>query len=127
MELQDFYAQVPLHDGTVEIAADRAVHTVLVAMACHLTPREAKELAAVLPRELRAVVVEGCKEEPHEFDRDAFIEEVASRLDLDDDEAEHAALAVLGAIRDGIHPRYTAEQVIEALPSDLAHLIHESP
>ncbi len=55
--------------------------------------------------------------------RDELIEDLASRLDLDDDDAEAGAQAVLAVIREALEPMVEIEQVLELLPPDLAQLM----
>ena len=123
MELREFYRHVTERcpDGGMP-QPKRAVHAVLMALAERLRPEQVEELSSSLPSQLRHQLdlVDG----DGTFDQDEFIEDVASRLDLDDDDAETVALAVLATMRDAMEPVPTLEQVIETLPTDLAHLMH---
>jgi uncharacterized protein (DUF2267 family) len=125
MDLTDFYERVTERDCCDDVQTADAVHAVLAALALRLEPGEAAGLRRALPKELKPQLAH--VEHVLDFDQDAFIEDVAARLDIDDDDAEHVALAVLGAVRDCIRPQRSREQVIESLPSDLAHLMHEIP
>jgi uncharacterized protein (DUF2267 family) len=99
----------------------RATHEVLTAIAERLSPDEAAELGAELPDELADVLAHAHGE--GELTRDQLIEDIASRLDLDDDDAEHVAQAVLSVIREALEPLVEIEQVLESLPPDLAGLM----
>ncbi|HEY2743988.1 MAG TPA: DUF2267 domain-containing protein, partial [Polyangia bacterium] len=58
-----------------------------------------------------------------ELSRDELIEDIAARLDLDDDDAEMVAQTVLGVVREALEPLVAIDQVLEALPPDLAGLM----
>ena len=45
------------------------------------------------------------------------------RSDLDDDDAETAAIVVLSVVREAIEPTVAIDQVLETLPPDLAQLM----
>jgi uncharacterized protein (DUF2267 family) len=97
------------------------VHEVLTAIALRLKPDEAAELGAELPDELGDILA--AADGDGELTREALIEDIASRLDVDDDDAEIAAIAVLGVIREALEPLVAIEQVLESLPPDLAQLM----
>lgn len=123
MDLDDFHKQIDRRlAGSIDIEPADAAHAVLTALARRLTAEEATELASELPEELGDVLAEASGE--LEFARDEFIEDVASRLDLDDVDAEQVAIVTLGVVRSAIEQRATVEQVIESLPTDLAQLMH---
>ena len=125
MTLEEFYADVVRRGGdSLPMSTEKVVHAVLVALATHIPSSTGNALAELVPQRLQALLARAHAES--EFTSDDFIEDVAERLDIDDDDAERVATAVLTAIRDSIHPRFTVEQVIESLPSDLAHLMHET-
>jgi uncharacterized protein (DUF2267 family) len=94
---------------------------VLSTLAEHLTPEEAAELGAELPEVLGNVLLRASGE--GRFDRDEFIEELASRLDTDDSTAEAGAVAVLGTLRDHLESRVDIDQVLATLPPELAQLM----
>jgi uncharacterized protein (DUF2267 family) len=108
----------------VEVDAGEAAHAVVAALVSRLTRDQAEELRAALPSPLGRALSGARGEQP--FDRDALIEEVAARLDLDDLDGERVAHAVLAAIRSALEPGTEREQVLEALPSDLAQLMQFS-
>lgn len=123
MELEEFYESVErcLGEG-VDVDADEAARAVLAALATRLDHDDAVELGAQLPDALGDVLATAAGGQ--RFDRDELIEDVAARLDLDDVDAERVALAVLGAVRAALETQVAVEQVIEALPAELAKLIH---
>jgi uncharacterized protein (DUF2267 family) len=106
---------------TLEASGRRATHEVLAAIAERLSPDEAAELGAELPDELGDVLAHANGD--GDLTRDQLIEDIASRLDLDDDDAEHVAQAVLSVIREALEPLVEIDQVLESLPPDLAGLM----
>jgi len=123
MDLDEFHDEIEMRlpEG-VDVEPDDAARAVLSALAHRLTADEAAELAEQLPDGLGEPLASATGERP--FERDGFIEDVASRLDVDDVDGERVALAVLGAIRSALEPGVGSEQVMESLPSDLALLMH---
>jgi uncharacterized protein (DUF2267 family) len=105
----------------IEIDGETLTHEVLAAIAERLKPAEAAELGAELPDELGDILTRARGD--GKLTRDELIEDIAARLDLDDDDAELCAQAVLGAIREVLVPVVEIEQVLEALPADLASLM----
>jgi len=122
MDAADLYARIEARlPETVEADGETLTHHVLAALAERLRPDEAAELGAELPDELGDILA-GAHGEGR-LSREELIEEIASRLDVDDDDAETAAMAVLGVIREAIEPMVSIEQVLESLPPDLAQLM----
>jgi uncharacterized protein (DUF2267 family) len=123
METKEFYQRVEtrLPDG-FEQDPEALTHAVLAALADRLTPDEAAELGAELPIELGDLLAEASGDGA--LARDEFIEDIASRLDLDDDDAEAGASAVLVSLREVLEPVVAIEQVLETLPPDLAQMMH---
>jgi uncharacterized protein (DUF2267 family) len=120
MELARLYARVgeKLDD---EIEPTTLVHAVLVELAERLTPEEAAELGAELPDELGDVLAKASGDGT--LVREEFIEALAARLDLDDDQAEIGAHAVLSTLREFLEPVLSMDQVLETLPPDLAQMM----
>ena len=109
---------------TLEASGRRATHEVLAAIAERLSPDEAAELGAELPDELGDILAAASGD--GRLDRDDLLEDVASRLDIDDDDAEAGTIAVLLAIREYLEPVVEIEQVLEQLPPDLQQLMTAS-
>jgi uncharacterized protein (DUF2267 family) len=109
-----------LPDG-LDVDGRRVTHEVMAAIAERLSPEEAAELGAELPDELGDVLAHANGD--GELTRDQLIEDIASRLDLDDDDAEHVAQAVLSVVREALEPLVAIDQVLESLPPDLAGLM----
>ena len=105
-----------------EIDPAALTHAVLVALAERLSADAAAELGAELPDELGDLLLHAGGES--KLTRDDFIENLAARLDLDDDDAEIGASAVLVSLRELLEPVLSMEQVLETLPPDLAQLMH---
>ncbi len=122
MTADDLYRRVEarLPDG-IEIDGKTFTHELLRALAERLTPDEAAELGAELADELGDVLAGAHGD--GDLQRDEFIEDIAARLDLDDDDAEVGTQTVLGAIRQALEPVVSIDQVLESLPSDLAALM----
>jgi len=122
MTATDLYRRVEARTpATIEVEGETQVHEVLAALAERLKPDEAAELAPELPEELGDLLAHAQGE--RELSRDELIEDIAARLDLDDDDAETVAQTVLGVIREAIEPMVSIEQVLESLPPDLAGLM----
>lgn len=122
MNASDLYARVAARlPDTLDVDARTITHEVLAALAERLRPDEAAELGAELPDELGDILA--AADGDGELGRDEFIEDLAARLDLDDDDAEAAASAVLVTIREYLEPVLAMDQVLESLPPDLAQLM----
>jgi uncharacterized protein (DUF2267 family) len=122
MTAADLYRRVEARlPDAIEVDGKTITHEVLLALAERLKPDEAVELGAELPDELGDVLAEAHGDGT--LTRDELIEDIAARLDLDDDDAELGAQAVLGAIREALEPVVEIEQVLESLPADLASLM----
>jgi uncharacterized protein (DUF2267 family) len=124
MDAAELYDRVAarLPNEGIDVSAATLTIAVLQSLAAHLTPDEAAELGAELPDELGDILAEASGE--GRLEREEFIEDLAARLDLDDDAAELGATAVLGGLREFLEPRVAIEEVLEALPPDLAQLMH---
>jgi uncharacterized protein (DUF2267 family) len=122
MHADDLYecvaARLPVE---FEVAPKTLVHSVLVALAERLSPEAAAELVSELPADLGNVLAGAAGD--GRLERDDFIESLASRLDLDDEDAETGAQAVLLSLRELLEPVVSIEQVLETLPPDLAQLM----
>jgi uncharacterized protein (DUF2267 family) len=121
-ELYDRVARRLPADGAIEADPEELVHAVLASLADRLSPNEAAELGAELPDEWGDVLAGASGDGT--LTHDEFIEDVAARLDLDDDDAESVAKAVLQTVREAIEPMVSIEQVLETLPTDLAQMMH---
>jgi uncharacterized protein (DUF2267 family) len=123
MDVTELYERVAARlPDDFSVAPESLTHAVLTSLAERLTPDEAAELGAELPDELGDVLAGAAG--TGELARDEFIEDLAARLDLDDDEAEIGASAVLVSLREYLEPVVAIEQVMETLPPDLAQLMH---
>jgi len=123
MQVEELYERVRarLPDEDFSASAEELVHVVLTALAERLSPDEAVELGAELPDELGDLLARASG--TGELSRDEFIESLAARLDLDDDDAETGALAVLVSLREFLEPVVSIDQVLETLPRDLAQMM----
>jgi uncharacterized protein (DUF2267 family) len=122
MNAAELYAHIEARlSDTVEIDGKTLAHHVLSALAERLTPEEAAELGAELPDELGDILAQASGDGT--LVREEFLEDLAARLDIDDDDAESAATAVLGTVREALEPVVAIDQVLESLPSDLAQLM----
>jgi len=122
MTADDLYHRVEARlPDAIEVDGKTITHEVLAALAERLKPDEAVELGAELPDELGDVLAEAHGD--GNLTREELIENIASRLDLDDDDAELGAQAVLSVIREALEPVVEIEQVLESLPADLASLM----
>jgi uncharacterized protein (DUF2267 family) len=122
MDAAKLYARVSARlPDTIEVDGERLTHELLAALAHRLLPDEAAELGAELPDELGAILARA--DGDGRLQRDELIEALAARLDLDDDDAETATMAVLGVIRETLEPLVAFDQILESLPADLAQLM----
>jgi len=122
MTADDLYHRVEARlPDAIEVDGKTITHEVLAALAERLKPDEAVELGAELPDELGDVLAEAHGD--GNLTREELIENIASRLDLDDDDAELGTQAVLSVIREALEPVVEIEQVLESLPADLASLM----
>jgi len=122
MTAADLYRRVEARlPDAIDDDGKHVTHEVLAALAERLKPDEAVELGAELPDELGDVLAEAHGD--GNLTRDELIEDIAARLDLDDDDAELAAQAVLGVVREALEPVVEIEQVLESLPAYLASLM----
>jgi uncharacterized protein (DUF2267 family) len=107
---------------------EKLLSDVLAVLAAHLGPKGAKALADEMPKKLAQVVrVHAPHGEPPDATGEIetgerFLEELATRRDIDDDEAEGLARAALTAIRSFLDERTRASEILEAMPSDLERL-----
>src|SRR5262249_17518672 len=122
MTADEFYRRVEARlPETIEVDGRTIVHELLTALADRLKPDEAAQLGTQRPDELGDILAHAHGDGT--LTRDDLIEELASRLDLDDDDAETGAIVVLSAVREAIEPSVEIEQVLESLPPDLAQLM----
>src|SRR5438552_14325058 len=114
METVEFYERVAARlPDEFEADPESLTRAVLAALAERLTPGEAAELGAELPVELGDILAGAAGN--GELAKDEFIEDLAARLDLDDDDAEAGASAVLVSLREMLEPVLSIEQVLETL------------
>lgn len=122
MDTAELYAKVEARlPAGLDVDAATAVGALLTALAERLTPDEAVELGAELPEELGDVLAAAHGD--GKLDRDELLEDLAATLDLDDEDTEAVVTAVLAVIREALEPMVSIEQVLEALPPDLAQLM----
>ena len=123
MTANELYERVESHapEGCAR-SAKKLVHAVLEELAERLTPEEAADLGAELPEELGDLLAKAKGDGV--LERDQFIETIASRLDLDDDEAEDCTRAVLVGLRELLEPVIAVDQVLATLPPDLAQMMN---
>jgi uncharacterized protein (DUF2267 family) len=121
--MPELYERVARHlPAVLDIDAAQITHAVIAALAVRLTPDDAAALAAALPDELAELLDDA--DGDGRVDREGLIEEVAARLDIDDDDAERGAAAVLVSLREHLEELGPVAQVLESLPADLAQLMH---
>jgi uncharacterized protein (DUF2267 family) len=123
MEAAALYDRVSarLPEEGFDVGARKLTHAVFQSLAERLTPDDAAELGAELPTELGDLLAAASGDS--RLDREEFIEDVAARLDLDDDDAELGVTAVLGGLREYLEPMVAIDQILEALPPDLAQMM----
>jgi uncharacterized protein (DUF2267 family) len=123
MDAGEVYSRVEARlPETVDLNAEALTHVVLGALADRLAPEEAAEIGAELPDELGDILARAHGNGT--LDREEFLEDLASRLDVDDDDAEAGASAVLTSLRELLEPMVAIDQILETLPPDLAQLMN---
>jgi len=108
--------------------AKRATAAVFHALRDRLTPNEADQVLAQLPRELKQVWEEGELPEraPMKLSRDEFLERVKAEAKLGTTrDARWMTLAVFAALKEHLTPG-EAEDVFAQLPKDLKELWAEA-
>jgi uncharacterized protein (DUF2267 family) len=123
MTAEELYERVEAHAPAGGLSTKKLVREVLSELAERLTPEEAAELGVALPESLGNLLA-AANGDGH-LERDEFIETIAARLDLDDDEAEARTLAVLVALRELLEAVVAVDQVLAILPPDLAQMMSE--
>jgi uncharacterized protein (DUF2267 family) len=129
MTTQTFYRTVmdTRKDGNLE-AAKYATAAVFHALRDRLTPDEADQVLAQLPRELKTVWEEGEEPErrPLKMHRDEFFERVRREAGLTStQEARGMTRAVFAALKKQLSPGETGD-VIDQLPKDLKEVWTEA-
>jgi uncharacterized protein (DUF2267 family) len=116
-----FYRRVMGEAGLERDAARRATAAVLHALRDRLTPEEASQAAAQLPRELKLMWGSGEApgRRPVKMHRREFYDRVRGEAGLASlVDARSATLAIFGALKDQISPG-EADDVLSQLPKDL--------
>jgi uncharacterized protein (DUF2267 family) len=125
MSTLGFYRRVIDETGQVDRdAVKRGTAAVLHALRDRLMPAEARQAAAQLPRELKAVWSAGERpdREPIKMHRTAFYERVRREAGLKSSrEARFLIIAVFGALKEQLSPG-EAGDVCAQLPRDLKDL-----
>ena len=122
MKPRTIYSRVSIEadlDGLEE--ARRATGAVLQTLRDRLTPAEAEQAVAQLPRELKLLWWTGDRpgRRPERLHREAFYERVKARAGLASvRQAERVTDAVFAALKDQISPG-EADDIIAQLPRDL--------
>jgi len=122
MKARTIYARVGV-EGDLETVrqARRATAAVLQALRDRLTPDEARQAAAQLPRELKAMWAQGDApgRRPLRLHRKAFYERVRTQAELvSARQAEVVTDAVFAALKDQISSG-EADDIVAQLPRDL--------
>jgi uncharacterized protein (DUF2267 family) len=129
MTAQAFYRTVVKESGPMELGeAKRASAAVMHALRDRLTPREAAQAAAQLPRPLQSVwrYGEARGRRPVKMHRKEFFERVRGEAGLDSwRDARDLTRAVFHALKVTLSPGET-EDIVAQLPSDLKTLWQEA-
>jgi uncharacterized protein (DUF2267 family) len=125
MQTATFYrAVMGASSGRSREEAKRVTAAVFHALRDRLTPEEADQLAAQLPRELQEVwrAGERAGRKPEKLHRPAFYQRVMKEAQLSSiRQARWMTLAVLGALKESLSPG-EAEDILAQLPKDLKEL-----
>jgi uncharacterized protein (DUF2267 family) len=122
MTTERFYRQVFAEMGKPDLSrAERVTEAVFHALRDRLTPVEADQAAAQLPRPLKLVWWRGDEagRRPLKLHRKAFYARVRRDADLASErEARHATRAVFGALKQRLSPG-ESDDILAQLPRDL--------
>jgi uncharacterized protein (DUF2267 family) len=124
MQYDDFLEQVAQRTGLNRAYGDKAIVAVLETLSERIGSKEASDLAAELPRQLRAAVAEA-PEKPAQFPADDFVRRVAEREWVPAREARVHAKAVLRTLRQTVS-KGGARDVLSRLGPDYQSLWAES-
>jgi uncharacterized protein (DUF2267 family) len=119
-----FITTIQQKAGTSWEKAERAARATLETLAERISWGEARDLAADLPSEVRAWLLEA-RSDAERFDRDEFVRRVAEREGVDTDTAERHARAVLIALARLERSQEMADLLAE-LPKDYAPLLRDA-
>jgi uncharacterized protein (DUF2267 family) len=118
---EEFLGQVRQAGGLASIdEAGKAARATLSTLADRITAGEAQDIALYLPAEFR-VHLAGSPEQASGFDRETFLDRIASAEQTDHATAERHARAVLVAVRETVPKREFAGTLAQ-LPPDIARL-----
>lgn len=121
MKTEAFYCKVRQKAAPADLGVERATAAVFHALRDRLTPEEADQVVAQLPRELKAVweMGEQAERQPLKIRRGEFYERVRAEAGLASSEEAHSVtLAVFAALKEQLSPG-EANDVLAQLPKDL--------
>lgn len=124
MEHDEFIDLVRERVGEPRDVAERAARATLETLGQRLPADEAEALAAQLPPPL-ATFLEQTASQDEEFPVAEFYDRVAELGDLEPDDAEGLARAVLGVLDDAVSAGQVGD-LIAALPADYGDLLAET-
>jgi uncharacterized protein (DUF2267 family) len=118
---EEFLGQVRQAGGLDSMdEAERAAQATLSVLADRITAGQAQDIALYLPAEVRTHLA-GAPERAVSFDREAFVDRIASTEQTDQATAERHARAVLTAVRETVPHKEFADTLTQ-LPSDIGRL-----
>jgi uncharacterized protein (DUF2267 family) len=121
VEYEQFVDAVAERAGLPRPAAERLTHAALRVLAERISGGEAEDLAAQLPRELKADL-DPPEENAQSFDADEFSRRMAERSGLTGTEAEAALIAVLTTLREAVTSG-EFDDVVSQLGEEFAQLV----
>jgi uncharacterized protein (DUF2267 family) len=124
MTATSFYRRVMADVGVEREKAERATAAVLHALRDRLTPEEARQAVAQLPRELKEIWASGERlgRTVERMHRRSFYDRVRGEARLTSmTEARDATRAVFGALKEQISPG-EADDILAQLPRDLKEI-----
>ena len=117
MDNNEFVGSVAKRSGTSPQQAEALTRATLRTLAERIDGGEARDLAAHLPRELRAYAF-APSETGHRFGLDIFVQRVGGRADVEGDLAKTGMRAVFDTLREAVPPG-DYDDVIAQLPAEL--------
>jgi uncharacterized protein (DUF2267 family) len=121
VQYEEFIDAVAERAALPRPSAEKLTHAALRVLAERISGGEAEDLAAQLPRELKADL-EPPQEDAQSFGAYEFARRMAERSGLADTDAEAALVAVLGTLREAVTPG-EFDDVLSQLGEEFAALV----
>lgn len=125
MNAREFIRHVHATCGGSEAEAESTVRSVLAALSDRLTPEEACNLAAQLPRPLKTIVHKERQDGVQKMDREIFVARISRDLGVDIQEALRRIRAVYAVLETAVSEGGTRHMMAQ-LPQPLREVMKPS-